>query len=82
MLILKVQRSEDWNKGDEVVLDFQRYETTTLKIFVDGLYKCNVDPLPLMEAVKLLQMMSKFGFTETVKEKTDFPCTTKEWEIM
>ena len=68
----------DWNKGDEVVLDYKRYEKKTVKFFVDALYQCNADPISLEELIKLLQMMSKLGYSETVNERTDFPCTLKE----
>ena len=77
--ILANMRAPDWSVGDEVVLDYRRFETSTLKIFVDALYKCNVRRIPVPEILKLLQFMSKFGFTETVRGKEEFPCTNKEW---
>ena len=77
--ILTNMRASDWSVGDEVVLDYRRFETSTLKIFMDALYNCNVGPIPLPEILKLLQFMSKFGFTETIQGKEDFPCTIKEW---
>ena len=80
--ILANMRASDWSVGDDVVLDYRRFETSTLKIFVDALYKCNVGPIPLPEILKLLQFMSKFGFTETIHGKEDFPCTIKEWVLI
>ena len=80
--ILQRQQSADWNKGDEVVLDYKRYETKTVKFLVDAIYTCNADPPPLDQLVKLLQLLSKFGFTETVEGKTEYPCTSKELEYI
>ena len=74
--ILTSMQAPDWSAGDEVVLDYGPYETSTLKIFVDAVYKCNVRPIPLPEILKLLQFISKFGHDKTGKD--DFPCTIKE----
>jgi len=77
LAITKKRRAEGLSVDDEVVLKYRRFETKTMKYFVDALYLCNVQPIPLPEILKLLQLMSKMGFTETVKGRQDFKCTAK-----
>ena len=76
--ILAIMRSPDWNFGDEVVLDYRPFEKSTLKIFVDALYNCNVDQVALAELLKLLQFMSRFGFAEISKGTVEFACSIKK----
>ena len=76
--ILANMRASGLTFGDEIVLDYKRFEVSTLKTFIDALYNCNVDPISLPEILKLLQFLSKFGFTETIRGREDFPCTIKE----
>jgi len=77
MAIKKKRRAEGLHEDDEVVLKFPRFETNTMKYFFDGLYMCNVEPVPLPELLKMLQLTSKMGFTEEVEGKQDFKCTAK-----
>ena len=79
MAIMNKQRAEGLTVDDEVVLKFRRFETKTMKYFFDALYFCNVEPVPLPELLKLIVLVSKMGFTETVDNKQDFECTAEEW---
>ena len=77
-----LNRHRSAGPGEEVILDYKRYELRTVKFFIDALYNCNVDKIPLVDLIKLLQSMSKVGFTETVRGKQEFPCTIEKWENM
>ena len=79
MAIKNKRRAEGLSEDEQVVLKYRRFETKTIKYFFDALYVCNVEPVPLPEVLKLLQLMSKMGFTETVEGKQDFECTAKDW---
>ena len=79
MAIKKKRQAEGLNENDVVVLEYRRFQTTTMKYFVDALYFCNVEPVPLDELLKLLQLVYKMGFPEEVKGENDFECTAKEW---
>ena len=78
MSILTIMRAPEWTTGDEVVLDFRPFEMSTLKIFVDGLYNCNVDQIAVAEILKLLEFMSRFAFTKISKQSVEFACNIKE----
>ena len=64
--------------GDEIELDYRRFERKTMKYLVDALYECNAQSIPIPELLKLVQVVSKMGFTETVEGKQDYPCTGQE----
>ena len=66
MAIQKKQRAEGLGVDDEVVLKYRRFETKTMKYFVDALYLCNVEPIPLPELLKLLQLTSKMENFECI----------------
>ena len=68
MAITKKRKAEGLRADDEVVLKYRRFETKTMKYFVDALYFCNDEQIPLAELLKLLQLTSKME---------NFECTTK-----
>ena len=78
--ILNKQRSSNLARDDQVVLDYSRFETSTVKFLVDALYSCNCKKVPITELLKLLQIISKLGFPEVPGVKEEFPCSKKETE--
>ena len=59
--------------GEEIELDYRRFEKKTMKYLIDALYDCNAQSIPIPELLKLVQVVSKMGFTETVQGKTEYP---------
>ena len=76
--ILAKQREPGYLLGDEIELDYRRFDKKTIKHFVDAVYDCNVQPLPISELLKLLQLVTKMGYTEKVDGKREFTCTAEE----
>ena len=64
--------------GDEIVLDYRPFEKKTMKYFLDALYDCTAQPIPITELLKLIQLVSKMGFVETIEGKQEYPCTAQE----
>ena len=76
--ILAKLRDPVYKGGDEIELDYRRFEKKTMTFLVDALYECNAQPIPIPELLKLVQVVSKLGFTETVQGKQEYPCTAQE----
>jgi len=75
--ILAKLRDPGYTGGDEIELDYRRFEKKTMKYLIDALYECNAEPIPIPELLKLVQVVSKMGFTETVQGKQEYPCTAQ-----
>lgn len=75
--ILAKLRDPGYTPGNEIKLDYRRFEKKTMKYFVDALYDCIAEPIPMPELLKLVQLVSKMGFTETGEWKQELPCTSE-----
>merc|ERR1712130_529671 len=75
MSILAKLQDPGYTPGDVIELDYRRFEKKTMKHFVDALYDCIAQPIPIQELIKLVQLVSKMGYTEVGDGKKEFPCT-------
>ena len=76
--ILAKLQAPAYTGGDAIELDYRRFEKKTMKYLIDALYECNDQPIPIPELLKLVQVVSKMGFTETIQGKQEYPCTAQE----
>merc|ERR1712130_764943 len=61
--ILAKQRDPGYRGGDVIELDYRRFEKKTMKHFLDALYSCNAQPIPIPQIVErtknIAEQMSK-----------------------
>ena len=54
--IMAKLRDPGYKGGDEIELDYRRFEKRTMQYLVGALYQCNDQAIPIPELLKLVQV--------------------------